>query len=190
MLRAGGADGCIGVAETDLAKGGGGVPLLAVLAAGENPAGEAVCARGGGGVAAGGGVSEPDFLLTHRFSTGSYTNEVSSPSFARIGPVVGEALPSRRKMRPNQDPEAGAVCLPTPHKSVVISGQGQNLHGLPASSFLGASAFLSVSADVFSALPLAEAVSLFLLALLLPRPSSSSSSSIMAGATSCCSLLG
>lgn len=55
-------------------------PLAAVL-------GEAVWALGGGTTAAGGGVSAPTFLLTHRFSTGSYTKEVSSPSLALIGPL-------------------------------------------------------------------------------------------------------
>jgi hypothetical protein len=43
-------------------------------------------ALGGGGVAEGVGVfSAPAFLLTHLFNSGSYTNELASPSLARIG---------------------------------------------------------------------------------------------------------
>jgi hypothetical protein len=43
-------------------------------------------AFGGGGVAAAAGVSSaPAFLLIQRFSSGSYTNDEASPSFARIG---------------------------------------------------------------------------------------------------------
>ena len=47
------------------------------------------------------------FLLTQRFSTGSYTKEVSSPSLALIGPLpcCGEP-PSRRKIRPSHELEA------------------------------------------------------------------------------------
>ena len=60
--------------------GGGGPPIvLAVLLGGGGP-------RGGGGVALGvSGAVAPAFLLTHFFSSLSYTNELSSPRRALMG---------------------------------------------------------------------------------------------------------
>jgi hypothetical protein len=110
----------IGEAVADRAVGGGGVALFAGALACEKPAGEAVCARGGGGVPAGGGVSDPFFLFTHRFSTGSYTNEVSSPSLALIGPATGDALPSRRKIRPSHDPPAAGLAGNSRHGQLSV----------------------------------------------------------------------
>lgn len=62
-------------------------------------------ALGGGGVAEGVGVfSAPAFLLTHRFKTGSYTNELVSPSFARIGLFGCDMSPSFFAPPPNHPP--------------------------------------------------------------------------------------
>ena len=69
--------------------------------------GEAVWARGGGG---GGPPVDalwvaPAFLFTHRFVSGSYTSEKSSPRFAFTGPLPGGAWDpeSRLNHRPSQE---------------------------------------------------------------------------------------
>jgi hypothetical protein len=60
-------------------------------------------ALGGGGVAEGDGVfSAPAFLLTHLFNSGSYTNELASPSFARMGLLGCDISPSFFAPPPNQ----------------------------------------------------------------------------------------
>lgn len=73
---------------------GGGPPMPEVERLGGPP-------RGGGGVDFAPVAAElGSFLLTHFFSSGSYTNDDSSPSFALMGPVPG-ALGS---FLPNQPP--------------------------------------------------------------------------------------
>lgn len=88
-------------------KGGGGVPV----GGGGVPETERGPALGGGGVAVLAGVfSAPGFLLTHRFSSGSYTKLLASPSFARMG-LPGEESPDEVCSRgafllpPNQPPK-------------------------------------------------------------------------------------
>ena len=90
--------------------------------------GEAVAARGGGPVASGAPESPPvyrfvavvseirsglseqfTFLLTHRFNSGSKTNDVCSPRFARTGPGPIGAGPAGSLL--NHPPKNDRVCL-------------------------------------------------------------------------------
>lgn len=63
---------------------------------------------GGGGVAVlASETSAPDFLLTHRFKSGSYTKLLASPSLARIG-LFGDCSPTAGVstfLPPNQPPK-------------------------------------------------------------------------------------
>lgn len=87
-----------GVALRDPARAsmGGGALLLLIKGGGIPADGGGVLvtdrgAFGGGGVAVlASTFSAPGFLLIHRFSSGSYTKLLASPSFARIG-LLGDS---------------------------------------------------------------------------------------------------
>jgi len=129
--------------------------------------GDAVAARGGGGGTAGGASSDPAFLLTHRFCTGSYTKEVSSPRLARTGPGPGLLL-SLRNSRPSQDDDVAVFKAGFSPPFAVASCTLLSVFSVGSVSLLSVSCMRVVSMDSLD------------FRFELPRPRSSASSSTLA----------
>jgi hypothetical protein len=96
--------------------GGGAVEAMGGLVTGGADAGGvgAATRRGGPAGLGGSGAAAPAFLLTQRLSSESYTNELSSPSFALMGPCCC----SDGSLRPNHPPNHPFLAPPASASAV------------------------------------------------------------------------